>query len=34
MRHNVYLYLAVMAGVTFAIRMLATHFRWNLPPAI
>ena len=21
-------------GVTFAIRMLATHFRWNLPPAI
>ncbi|MGI6029481.1 MAG: trimeric intracellular cation channel family protein [Candidatus Heteroscillospira sp.] len=21
-------------GVTFAIRMLATHYRWNLPPAI
>lgn len=21
------------AGITFAIRMLATHFKWNLPPA-
>ena len=28
--------LAALAtiGVTFAIRMLATHYRWNLPPAI
>ena len=24
---------ALSAGITFAIRMLATHFKWNLPPA-
>ncbi len=30
---NYTLSAAFSAGITFAIRMLATHFKWNLPPA-